>query len=128
MYYSLNFNFKIFRDGTLVSSSLLENFAWAPNYPNESNPNATCIHWTTMGQMVNTGCDETADESTNYYSGTTDTSLLTGPPTFTGDHLHRGYMCEARILHTTTGNDLCIFPFRYSLFSISLSMKILSLQ
>ena len=99
----------------MVSSSLLENFAWAPNYPNELNPNATCIHWTTMGQMVNTGCDETADASNNYYSGTSDISLLTGPPSFTGDHLHRGYMCEARILHTATGNDLCIFPFRYCL-------------
>ena len=68
-----------------------------------------------MGQMVNTGCDETADASNNYYSGTSDISLLTGPPSFTGDHLHRGYMCEARILHTATGNDLCIFPFRYCL-------------
>ena len=111
---------KIFSDGTLVSSSLLEHFAWAPNYPNKSDSNATCIHWTTMGEMVNTGCDESADDSTSYYSGSTDVSLLAGSPSFREDQLHRGYMCEARILHTATENNLCIFPFRYHSFSLFL--------
>ena len=73
-----------------------------------------------MGEMVNTGCDESADDSTSYYSGSTDVSLLAGSPSFREDQLHRGYMCEARILHTATENNLCIFPFRYHSFSLFL--------
>ena len=107
---------KYFSDGTLVSSSLLEAFAWGPTFPNSADPNATCVHWN-FGKLINTRCNEMVDDTKTYYSGTSDMGLLTGSPGYAFDQLHRGYLCEARVIHTAIGNILCVFPFRYYILS-----------
>ena len=97
-----------FRDGTPVSSTLVEKFSWEVNYPS-SDPNATCIHLSN-GKIVNNDCNKSS-----YYSGA---GVITGLPNYISGNtvMHmRGYICETRSIHTAIGNHLCVFPFRYLL-------------
>ena len=76
---------------------------------------------------MNTRCNERVNANSNYYVGTSDAGVLNGSPSYTIDHIHRGYLCETRVIHTVAGNILCIFPFRYSFlifFSLSSFVKI----
>ena len=101
MYYS---------DGSVVPSSLKRVFEWADNYPDNSDNESLCISWN-AGKLVNTRCDNVAPNGMSYLDGLMNTS-------YTPNTYHRGYLCEARPIHTVsrhqkTGGELCNFPFRF---------------
>ena len=59
---------------------------------------------------MNTRCNERVNANSNYYVGTSDAGVLNGSPSYTIDHIHRGYLCETRVIHTVAGNILCNAP------------------
>ena len=91
---------------------MVNQLAWDNGFPNNNDPDATCVSWK-LGKILNTRCNGKVDASTDYYSGTTDLGVITFSPSYTADDFHRGYLCETRPIHTSFGNILCIFPFRY---------------
>ena len=96
---------------------MVDQLAWASGFPKNDDPDATCVSWKS-GKILNTRCNEKVDASTDYYSGTTDLGVITFSPSYTSNDFHRGYLCETRPIHTSIGNILCIFPFRYIFLTI----------
>ena len=92
-------------DGIEVSEELLGSgkLEWGTNYPLNDNVNRTCMAWTAGSgslKIMNTKCDSSEDKpgDVKYYDKNSgedyDPALLL-----------RGYICEARAIHTITAYD-----------------------
>ena len=102
--------FRFCSDGRVVPSVLKKMLEWEDNYPDNTGNNSSCIVWK-AGKLLNTRCDNVAPMDMKYLDGLINTSYT--PATY-----HRGYLCEARPIHTValnqkTGGELCHFPFRF---------------
>ena len=104
-----------FSDGTAVSSTILQYLEWEQDFPHDIAANSTCIVWKDF-KMLNSRCKQDNLDG-QYYSGTEDTLGFLGQPQYDVTSYHRGYLCEARPIHTVSafsrpGGQLCVFPFR----------------
>ena len=110
-------------DGTEVSSIVLSKMIWKNGFPNDNDDNATCIVWQ-AGEIMNTQCGHNRSDTTVYYKGTEDEQAIIGYPSYNLSDYHRGFLCEAKPVHTVPIKSsprgiLCIFPFRYVKFTIT---------
>ena len=109
------------RDGTQVTKEMLEYLEWDNNYPNNADEDATCVVWRAK-KLKNTRCGlhKDAPGGASYYD-----VKYWKIENFTTQNLHRGYLCEARPIHTVsklekTGGELCHFPFRLLIYQTAL--------
>ena len=84
----------------LLDSGKLE---WESNYPVNDNVNRTCMAWSGASgsvKIMNTKCDISEDKpgDKKYYDKNSGEDLDT-------NLLLRGYLCEARAIHTITAYD-----------------------
>ena len=107
--------FIIVSDGTEVSSTILQFLEWEQDSIHDLDDNSTCVVWKDF-KILNSRCN-TDNINGQYYSGTKDILAFSGSPNYDITSYHRGYLCEARPIHTVSvfglsGGHLCVFPFR----------------
>ena len=84
---------------------------WDTNYPSNDNENRTCMAWSAGSgslKIRNTKCDSSEDKpgDVEYYDKNSGEEY---DPTL----LLRGYICEARAIHTITAYDRQVsFPLK----------------
>jgi hypothetical protein len=94
-------------DGIEVSPQLIgpDKLEWRPSYPETNDVDKQCVAWTGQGGslwMWNTKCDSSEDRVPNGQKKFYD---KTSGDAFDNSLLLRGYLCEARAIHTITAYE-----------------------
>ena len=93
-----------FRDGSKVSDLLANTLTpmWDTGYPKTDG--GACVAFRNL-KLVNTFCQNNNNSTYFNFADGTSEAATTIPLL--------GYLCETRHIYTSTGSDMCHFPFTY---------------